>query len=306
MSLNDAFREIFRCLICGEKLSWMGHSLTCENDHHFPVIRGIPRFVSSDGYAGSFSFEWNVHNNTQLDTHRDDGWSEETFRQKTGLTPDDVRGKLVLDAGAGAGRYAEILSRWGANVVGADLSLAVEAAAGNVRGRENALIVQGDIGNLPFGHGTFDHIVSIGVLHHTPDTRRYTQSLIKLLKPGGRIAIWLYHREGELGRRPPWIPVVSSIPSPKYYDWCRWFVPLTYKYETTSFMRFIRCVFPYSVQHKGIENDILDTFDGYSPVFHGVHTNNEVKVWFHEMDLEDVTALDWPVSVVGYRPRERN
>ena len=31
-------------------------------------MRGVPRFVSSDGYASNFGFEWNLHNKTQLDT----------------------------------------------------------------------------------------------------------------------------------------------------------------------------------------------------------------------------------------------
>ena len=52
--------------------------------------------------------------------------------EKTGFTPDDLRGKLVLDAGVGAGRYADVISRWGTDVVGVDLSFAVEAAARNV------------------------------------------------------------------------------------------------------------------------------------------------------------------------------
>ena len=48
------------------------------------------RFVSSDHYVNSFSFEWNVHSHTQLDTFRADQSSERVFREKTGLTPADV------------------------------------------------------------------------------------------------------------------------------------------------------------------------------------------------------------------------
>ena len=42
--------------------------MTCQNAHTFPVIRGIPRFVSTDAYTGSFSYEWNRFRKTQLDS----------------------------------------------------------------------------------------------------------------------------------------------------------------------------------------------------------------------------------------------
>src|SRR5262249_12302465 len=50
--------------------------VTPDGKHSYPVVREVPRFVSSDHYTRSFSFEWNVHNSTQLDSHRSDGWSE--------------------------------------------------------------------------------------------------------------------------------------------------------------------------------------------------------------------------------------
>src|SRR5262249_52136420 len=160
----------------------------------------------------SFSFEWNVHNHTQLDPFRGDQLSERTLREKTGLTPEDVRGKLVLDAGVGAGRFTEVLARWGAIVVGVDLSYAVEAAPVTLGGMPNVLICQADIANLPFWPAMFDYIVSIGVLHHTPDTRRFFQCLTPFLKPGGEIAIWVYSNSDHYTTRARWIPFTSRIP----------------------------------------------------------------------------------------------
>ena len=48
---------------------------------------------------------------------------------------------------------------------------------------------------LPFPPGSFDHIYSIGVLDHTPDPRGAFLGLAALLKPGGRISVWVYPRE---------------------------------------------------------------------------------------------------------------
>src|SRR5262249_30302717 len=153
---------------------------------------GVPRFVSDDLYVRSFSFEWDVHRTTLNESHRKDGSAERELRGRTEFGPEDLAGRLVLDAGVGAGRVSEIMARWGAHVIGVDLSYAVDVARENLAGLRNVLVVQADIGRLPFLSGTFDAIVSIGVLHHTPDTRRYFLALLPFLKPGGTIAVWVY------------------------------------------------------------------------------------------------------------------
>jgi hypothetical protein len=47
------------------------------------------------------------------------------------ISPGDLRGKLVLDAGVGAGRFTDVMTRWGAHVIGVDLSFPIEAAHQN-------------------------------------------------------------------------------------------------------------------------------------------------------------------------------
>ena len=87
------------------------------------------------------------------------------------------------------GRFAEVATRWGAHVVGIDLSLAAEVAAQSLR--RDATVFQADVFQLPFAPESFDFIYSIGVLHHTPDCEHAFKVLPGLLKPVG-IAIWLY------------------------------------------------------------------------------------------------------------------
>jgi SAM-dependent methyltransferase len=272
----------------------------------YPIVRDVPRFVSGDQYVKSFSFEWNAHHSTQLDMHRGDDSSERQFVQKTGFTAADLRGKLVLDAGVGAGRYTDVVSRWGADVVGVDLSYAVEAAQRNLGDRENVLIAQGDIGALPFKAQSFDVIFSIGVLHHTPDTRAYFLKLVPLLKPGGTIAIWVYPREADYLVRERWIHFVNKIPTRLFYAWCRWFVPWARPRVANPWLGLVQRVFPISTQGLGIENDILDTFDAYSPRYHGIHSPEEVEAWFREAGLVDIRRpSDWNTCVRGNRPERQ-
>jgi SAM-dependent methyltransferase len=298
-------RTAFSALACpktGQPLQRLGDALvTPDRAHSYPIVREIPRFVAGDRYVNSFSFEWNVHDHTQLDRFRADDSSERMFRAKTGLTPGDVRGKLVLDAGIGAGRFSDVLARWGAIVVGVDLSYAVEAANLSFSGLPNVLVCQADIGNLPFRPGTFDFIVSIGVLHHTPDTRRYFDCLPRLLKPGGEIAIWVYPPESEYTTRARWIPFTSRIPKAWCYSFCKVLVPWAQRRKKSSFVRQLRHLFPISDQGLGLENDILDTFDAYSPRYLGIHSAEEVAVWFRTAGLTNIRAYPWPTAVRGRR-----
>jgi len=102
-------------------------TLHCVCGRYYPIVSSIPRFVEDDAYVKSFSMEWNIHPKTQLDNSSSDV-SEKDFTRKTGLSNEDVEGKLVLDVGCGMGRFMDVIEKWGGEVVGVDLSCAVNSA----------------------------------------------------------------------------------------------------------------------------------------------------------------------------------
>src|SRR5437868_9732386 len=176
VAISQEVGRILRCLHCGADLKVAKGELVCVGcGHHYPILQNVPRFVDAQEYAGSFGFQWKTYAQTQLDNDKSHE-TEEGFRAKTRFTPEDLRGKLVLDVGCGMGRFAEVASRWGAEVVGIDLSLAAEVAEENLRDRQAAFF-QADVFKLPFAPGSFDYIYSLGVLHHTPDCKAAFQSL---------------------------------------------------------------------------------------------------------------------------------
>ena len=254
---------------------------------------------------------WHVHARTQLD-NEESKRSERAFRRRTGFRPEDLAGKLVLDVGCGMGRFADVATRWGAHVVGVDLSLAAEVAARNMAGRE-ATIFQADVFHLPFAPESFDFIYSIGVLHHTPDCERAFKMLPGLLKPGGRIAIWLYSGYNNWYKMSDVYRKLTRRMSPRLlHRLCYGVVPL---YGIHQVLRKIPLVgrpasgaLAYAIPmafHPNRTWRILDTFDWYSPWYQSKHTYEEVFRWFESCGLDDLRVIEQPIAVQGHRPLSR-
>src|SRR5437016_12083970 len=138
--------EILRCPQCMARLDGNDQVLTCTRcGRSFPIIGSVPRFAGADNYASNFGFQWNEFSRTQLDSHSGVPITRERFLAQTGWNESRLRGKLVLDAGCGAGRFAEIALSLGAEVVAIDYSSAVEAAQRNLGEHPRLHIVQADI-----------------------------------------------------------------------------------------------------------------------------------------------------------------
>ncbi len=143
-----------------------GH-LKCKScDQQYSINSGIPRFADSTNYANSFGFQWNLFKYEQIDSNESENLSEKRFYSETGWNNEWMNGKWILDAGCGAGRFLDIASRSSCEVVGIDISNAVDAAAVTMRGRPNVHLVQASIYELPFKSSVFDACYSIGVIQH--------------------------------------------------------------------------------------------------------------------------------------------
>ena len=108
-------------------------------------------------------------------------------------------GDRLLDMGAGGGRHAFEALRRGADVVAFDRSLPdlIEAGGlllaiiqeGGLPAGNAAGCVQGDALTLPFAEGSFERIIASEVMEHIGDDRGALRELVRVLKPGGTIAI---------------------------------------------------------------------------------------------------------------------
>jgi SAM-dependent methyltransferase len=277
----------------------------------FPVRNGVQRFVDGDAYAASFSYEWNVHRRTQLDDDARNN-SERTLRENTGWRPEDVRGKRVLDVGCGMGRFSDVILRWGGEVYALDLSFAVDAASANLGGRPGFHVAQASVFELPFPPETFDLIFSFGVLDHTPDCERAFKALPPLLKPGGKVAIWIYsihtYRPDSVDeRRDRLYRHYTSRMSPRtLHALCRMLCRVRVKHHGLWHMALPGFVFHAIPRlnwgYPDHDARVLDTFDWYSPEYQSKHSYPEVYGWFRDAGLAEIKLLDPEVAVSGVKP----
>jgi SAM-dependent methyltransferase len=106
-------------------------------------------------------------------------------------------GGRVLDVGCGNGYVLSKYAQEGAYAFGIDLTRAAVSLSRtrfDLSGLDGDFLV-GSAEDLPYPSGTFDCVCSMGVLHHTPDTDRAVAEIHRVLRPGGRLVLMLYHRD---------------------------------------------------------------------------------------------------------------
>jgi SAM-dependent methyltransferase len=243
-------------------------------------------------YAESFGRQWNRYDVARPEEDR------ATFQVKTGVSPTDLEGKLVLDAGCGGGRYAAMAGLHGARLIGVDLSAAVAKAAALCKDLANVLIVQGDLLDLPVAEQAFDLVYSIGVLHHTPDPRRAFQQIARRVKPGGRLAVWLYRKNTAPQE---WLntllrAVTTRLPARVLEPLCAGLgviggVPLL--------NRSLNKIANFS-NHADWTLRVCDNFDWYAPPYQSHHTIDELKRWFVEEHFDEIVELSPTKSSAVY------
>jgi SAM-dependent methyltransferase len=115
-------------------------------------------------------------------------------------------GTTVIDVGCGAGRHSFEAYRRGANVIAfdqdaeelADVDTILQAMgqAGEAPESAKAQVVVGDALALPYPDGSFDCVIASEILEHVPDDDGAISELIRVLKPGGTLAVTV----------PRWLP----------------------------------------------------------------------------------------------------
>lgn len=279
-------------------------SLNCICGEKYKIERYIPRFIKTDKYVNSFSFEWNKFRTLQSDSLNKTLRSEKRFKENLDFPVEKLKNKLILDVGCGMGRFMEIANKYQGNVFGIDLSYSVDACFKNIGLKKNIHIMQADLFKLPFEENMFDFIYSLGVLHHTPNCEQAFKSLPKLLKKRGKITITLYSDANKfyMVSSKFWRRISLQLPKKVVYYLSYSAIPLYYFYNIPFFGKALRMILPISME-KNKRWRVLDTFDHYTPVYESHHNHKEVFNWFYDSGLKDIKILGPGISLIGTRTK---
>lgn len=195
--------------------------LECRCGRCFPIVNGIPRILE-DAFKlfpdfahkyrdrlpplpevpivrtreaeairrtrESFGYQWTQFSEMVID------FRDNFLKYIHPLDESFFPGKLGLDLGCGFGRHIYNAARFGAEMIGVDISEAIESTRANTRDLPNVHLVQADVYHLPIRPGVLDFAYSIGVLHHLPNPEAAFGCLVPLVKPGGSVFVWVYSK----------------------------------------------------------------------------------------------------------------
>lgn len=167
----------------------LAKTLSCELGCRVPVVAGIPRFVGAENYAAGFGLQWRAFRRTQLDSETGTNISRDRLERCLGGSLDVLKAKSVLEVGCGAGRFTELMLAAGGRVFACDLSQAVEANYENCCHRPDYFVCQADVRELPITPHSFDFVVCLGVIQHTPSPEETIEALARHVKPAGMLVI---------------------------------------------------------------------------------------------------------------------
>jgi len=271
----------------------------------YPITNYIPRFVPKPHYHlfretwRNFGFSWRRFARIYSDPRDFLDWIKP-------VTPDFFKGKTVVDAGCGTGMHACFAAEFGAtDVVAFDLSSSVEVARENTAHLPQVHVIQADIYHLPL-KADFDYVYTIGVLQHLPDPALGFLNLVRLLRKGGCLSIWVYGFEGTGFVRYVVDPIrrlTSKMPLPLVYMMS--FAPTALVFLLTRIMRSVRNRLASRGQGELLRRIPLGEYLAYMSQFnfHYLHNSifdqliapitkyfhrQEVENWFRQAGLKNV------------------
>jgi SAM-dependent methyltransferase len=257
----------------------------------------------------SFSAQWAEYDHEA----EDKTWGQtlekriEDFLRMVDMSPAELRGKRVLDAGCGNGMLSRAITDFGCEVVAADLSDSVVAAHRHFENQGNGRthFVQADVMKPPFRPRAFDIVFCAGVIIVTPDSRRTFDEVIKAVAPGGYLFVWVYWRERGMKYR-----IKTALR--------RWLSPLP-----LSAKRLISAAFTAQALARGHLTKLLRRegaeeptrwreaylvqHDFFTPRYRWEHTEEEVHGWYRDHGFTDIRTTEVVKAgfgVLARRPHE--
>lgn len=227
------------------------------------------------------------------------------------LRLEDLKGAVVADIGAGTGRFTNVfLASGAARVVAVEPSAAFDVLRRNTAGQQDRieyLRTDGEHLRLP---APVDFAFSYGVLHHIPDPRPTVAAMHAALKPGGRIGIWLYGREGNevyVNARKVVAFVTSALPHRALADfvWLLYWPTALYAAACRVLPLPLRRYFTEVYARLTPEKRRLTLYDQLNPSYAKYYWGVEVRALLQDAGFVDIELFhrhEYSWTAVAVRP----
>lgn len=203
---------ILRCPFDRSRLSLQGEAIRCALcGRTFPIVEGIPSFVTSDLAASHAQEEW-LSKQSEMRARDTQAHRYDRLPGLALISPVEIRmtlralrGKAVrfdmlAEIGCGTGRMLQHFTTIAGTVIGVDFSLEslklCRERMKHLDKWDTTLLVHADAGFLPLPDTTLDAVASCQLVEHLPSDwlrQQVLAEIARVLKPGGRYAVSGYH-----------------------------------------------------------------------------------------------------------------
>jgi uncharacterized protein YbaR (Trm112 family) len=266
----------------------------------YPIIDGVPRLLlKSERHRREqdcFTFQWRLRFNKRAEPGQL-LWGKDHSKLPYKVKKNDG---WYLDCGSGSGEIIREIALMNPHLqaVGMDLSDSVGLVSRRDEAISNLHYVQGDILAPPFAPGSFQFILSLGVLHHTYSPRQALHNTIDLLERIGLLSVWLY---------PDLDDLKEMATQHEYRKWRRYyflrdklFLSRSYRFNLglllwlCKFISLVISPFGHLLNHplssfklRYLSNTFI-LFDNLAPRYQFRHRKKEVIKWFRERGINKV------------------
>ena len=286
---------------------WEGNLVCKRCKISFPIKNGVPRLLVTDDrdlrfIARAYGYLFLAYFKRKFEISTLYGITEDEEMQKffsaLEITPQELEGKRILDAGCGVGRLIKNLSRYDAEIIGVDVHTAIEIPFQQSLTQKNVHVIQADLYHLPFSE-KFDIIWCEGVLSYTRNPRKGFNRLSSFLKRNGKIYIW-----------------ISGKSKHSFINYARKFFKYSYRYPPhliyilSKFLALLYIMGAFLIKRKYLFRKYRYlSFIFYNALLrkyeHHLHIS-EIKRWFKDEGIKIIKISKHGIGITGIKVSDYN
>ena len=266
-----------------------------DNKDFFTKEKNVYVDKRTKDYSGNFGLQWNKFPLTQFDSYTGFPLTKNRLLNSSGWNINDLKDKVIIELGSGAGRFTEILLSAGCYVFSVEMSNAIYVNSSNNKS-DNIIFIKSSLNNLEFLSHSFDYVLCYGVAQHTPNLFSTYKSCFEFGKKGGKISIDHYAKTYYPTTKSIWRPITKRLDPKILFKIVKFYVPYYFPIDTfiktklpLIISKFVRCLIPIPCANytntknipqdkkKLIEWAIMDTYDALGAKYDNPLSLNQLK-----------------------------